>query len=259
MNAWVKGGIIFVVGAIAGAGGMYLALNRKYEEMFDEQIQDVRETYRNKILDKIEKSKEDISEKDEPETVKSTHISSEDYNSVANSENNFVDYTGFSKKRESVNTPINDMKNELDRVSRAVHDNDFDEHMADRENPEDEEDDEYLEGLIENQKIQDEMDQAKNENVKPYPIRRSEYLNQKSWHEKLSWNFYQDDIVTDDRDEIVHCPEEALGENLLEAFGLDGDDPDVAYIRDDRKAIDYEVCRISEKYYKDSIKLSTEE
>ena len=277
MNVWIKRILIFAAGATVGAGGMYLALDKKYAKLLAQETDDIRSYYRNRIvklqdiLEKKEKDEEDLSE-GEPKSGSS--ITPEEYAkiSVVDSDGDkiFVDYTAFARhediseingmKKESAK----DIRDELDKVSKAVHDDDFDKHMAEREYPE-EDDNEYEEMIaeIDNQQIRDEQQRAKNENILPYAIMRSEYLNQKSWYEKLSWNFYEDGIVTDEHDDMVHAPAKILGTDFLDAFGMDDSDPDIAYIRNDQLAQDYEVCRIAERYYKtasdDNLKLSSEE
>lgn len=277
MNVWIKRILIFAAGATVGAGGMYLALDKKYANLLAQETDDIRSYYRNRIvklqdiLEKKEKDEEDLSEGD---TTSGPSIEPEEYAKLAgvypDGDKNFVDYTAFARhediseingvKKESVK----DIRDELDKVSKAVHDDDFDKHMAEREHPE-EGDNEYEEMIaeIDNQQIMDEQQRAKNENILPYAIMRSEYLNQKSWYEKLSWNFYEDGIVTDEHDDMVHAPAKILGTDFLDAFGMDDSDPDIAYVRNDQLAQDYEVCRIAERYYKtasdDNLKLSSEE
>lgn len=277
MNVWIKRILIFAAGATVGAGGMYLALDKKYANLLAQETDDIRSYYRNRIiklqdiLDKKEKDEEDLSEGD---AKSGPSIEPEEYSKLAgvdpDGDKSFVDYTAFARhediseingvKKESVK----DIRDELDRVSKAVHDDDFDKHMAEREYPE-EDDNEYEEMIaeIDNQQIRDEQQRAKNENILPYAIMRSEYLNQKSWYEKLSWNFYEDGIVTDEHDDMVHAPAKILGTDFLDAFGMDDGDPDIAYVRNDQLAQDYEVCRIAERYYKtasdDNLKLSSEE
>lgn len=255
MNAWVKGALIFTVGALSGAGGMYLVLDKKYEKLLNDEVEDIREHYRTIIVNNFNGASETAST-EEPESSKATHISKDEYDVVVkDGAAGAIDYTSFAHHDDIPTAKgagkdhIASIKDELDKVSRTVHDDDFDEHMSDRESPEDEEDDEYLEALHESQRIADEQEQAKNEEVEPYPISRSEYFNQKAWYEKLSWNFYQDGFVTDEQDEKVEAPELFLGPNLLEAFEIDEDDPDVAYIRDDQRARDIEVSRLEEEYY----------
>ena len=277
MNVWIKRILIFAAGATVGAGGMYLALDKKYAKLLAQETDDIRSYYRNRIiklqdiLEEREKDDEDLSDGD-PKSGSS--ITPEEYAKIAvvdsDGDKSFVDYTAFSRhediskingmKKESAK----DIRDELDKVSKAVHDDDFDKHMAEREHPE-EDDNEYEEMIaeIDNQQIRDEQQRAKNENILPYAIMRSEYLNQKTWYEKLSWNFYEDGIVTDEHDDMVHAPVKILGTDFLDAFGMDDSDPDIAYIRNDQLAQDYEVCRIAERYYKtasdDNLKLSSEE
>ena len=277
MNVWIKRILIFAAGATVGAGGMYLALDKKYAKLLAQETDDIRSYYRNRIiklqdiLEEREKDDEDLSDGD-PKSGSS--ITPEEYAKIAvvdsDGDKSFVDYTAFSRhediskingmKKESAK----DIRDELDKVSKAVHDDDFDKHMAEREYPE-EDDNEYEEMIaeIDNQQIRDEQQRAKNENILPYAIMRSEYLNQKTWYEKLSWNFYEDGIVTDEHDDMVHAPAKILGTDFLDAFGMDDSDPDIAYIRNDQLAQDYEVCRIAERYYKtasdDNLKLSSEE
>ena len=278
MNAWIKGGLIFAVGALAGAGTIYLILDKVYEEKFNQELDDVRSYYRtrirqlNEVLDKKEEKDSDLSHHQSTENP-SVNISQKDYENLVtkdeDGDKSFVDYTSYARHEDisevsTIHTDVKSLRDELDEVSKAVHDDDFDEHMAERESPEeDDEENEYREMLAENERIADEQEKAKNEGIEPYPITRAEYLNQKSWYEKLSWNFYQDGFVTDDGDEKVLAPEDCLGPNLMEAFGLDGDDPDVAYIRDEQRARDIEVCRVAEDYYPkrevvSDVKLSSE-
>lgn len=277
MNVWIKRILIFAAGATVGAGGMYLALDKKYAKLLAQETDDIRSYYRNRIIklqDILEKKETDEADLSEGDPKSNPSITPEEYAKIAvvdpDGDKSFVDYTAFARhediseingmKKESAK----DIRDELDKVSKAVHDDDFDKHMAEREHPE-EDDDEYEEMIaeIDNQQIRDEQQRAKNENILPYAIMRSEYLNQKTWYEKLSWNFYEDGIVTDEHDDMVHAPAKILGWDFLDAFGMDDSDPDIAYIRNDQLAQDYEVCRIAERYYKtasdDSLKLSSEE
>lgn len=277
MNVWIKRILIFAAGATVGAGGMYLALDKKYAKLLAQETDDIRSYYRNRIIklqDILEKKEKDEADLSEGDSKSGPSITPKEYAKIAvvdsDGDKSFVDYTAFARhediseingvKKESVK----DIRDELDKVSKAVHDDDFDKHMAEREYPE-EDDNEYEEMIaeIDNQQIRDEQQRAKNENILPYAIMRSEYLNQKSWYEKLSWNFYEDGIVTDEHDDVVHAPVKILGTDFLDAFGMDDSDPDIAYIRNDQLAQDYEVCRIAERYYKttsdDNLKLSSEE
>lgn len=267
MNAQVikaaKIAAIFVAGAATGAGITYLALNKKYERILNEETKDIRDRYRKRLMVDWEKVKETATT-EEPKNP--SHISSNDYEKKSSDEN-FTDYTSYAKSADiptvkgTTHEPTQNLRDELNRVSEAVHDPDFDEHMAEREFPDDDEDD----GLELNARIQDELDRAKNEDIKPYAIGRAEYLNQKGWYDKLSWTLYEDGIITDERDEVIHHPEKQIGQEFDVAFGFDGEDPDIAYIRNDQRATDYEIMKTPERYYGEShggeptLHMSTEE
>lgn len=279
MNAQtaVKIACLVGVGALAGAGITYLALNKKYERLLDEEVSDIREHYRKKIEQLNEVAEEQV-EKDISKDPRS--LSQEEYDKRTEENPTFMDYTSYAQHNVDIPTvsgstteSMQDLKKELNRVSKAVHDNDFDKHMAEREAPEEDPDEEKEDDYKSdfsyeaefNAQAQDEMERARNEGIEPYVIGRSEYLNQKLWYEKNSWTIYEDGIITDERDEVVHWPDKYLGPDLMTGFGFDGDDPDICYIRNDQLARDYEVMKTPEKYYGEahggqpSLHMSTEE
>ena len=64
-------------------------------------------------------------------------------------------------------------------------------------------------------------------------------------------NYYEgDNTLTDDRDEeIVHNEwVNICGEECDNWFGRDEDDPDIVYVRNDQRGIDYEICRVLGRY-----------
>lgn len=258
MNAWIKAAAIFAVGALAGGGIAYLVLDRKYAKMLDEQTEDLRGYYRKRIVDlqdvlrKKEEKAEDLSSKDPK-----LQVTLGDYAKMLDEQHGFVDYTSFARhddvsKIDHVESNVSSMRDELEKVSRAVHDDDFDEHMAERESPDDDEmtpeEEEDLVMMEENERREAARSQAIAENVQPYPLTRAEFLNQRTWNEKISWTMYKDGVVTDETGEVVDDVRRYLGDQLMEAFGIDGDDPDVAYIGNDQLETDFEICRVADYY-----------
>ena len=70
---------------------------------------------------------------------------------------------------------------------------------------------------------------------------------------------YKDGVVTDETGEVVEDVKRYLGDQLMEAFGIDGDDPDVAYIGNDQLETDFEICRVTDYYGPDDeLTLSSE-
>ena len=256
MNTWIKAAAIFAVGALAGGGVAYLVLDRKYAKMLDEQTEDLRGYYRKRIVDlqdvlRKEEKAEDLSSKDPK-----LQVTEGDYAKLEE-QHGFLDYTSFARhddisKIDHVEANVSSMRDELEKVSRAVHDDDFDEHMAERESPDDDEmtpeEEDDLVMMEENERREAARAQAIAENVQPYPLTRAEFLNQRTWNEKISWTMYRDGVVTDETGEVVDNVRRYLGDQLMEAFGIDGDDPDVAYIGNDQLETDFEICRVADYY-----------
>ena len=257
MNAWIKAAAIFAVGALAGGGVAYLVLDRKYAKLLDEQTEDLRGYYRKRIVDLqdvLRKKEEEVD--DRPSKDPKLQVTEGDYAKLE-AQHGFVDYTSFARhddisKIDHVETNVSSMRDELEKVSRAVHDDDFDEHMAERESPDDDEmtpeEEDDLIMMEENERREAARAQAIAENVQPYPLTRAEFLNQRTWNEKISWTMYKDGVVTDETGEVVDDVKRYLGDQLMEAFGIDGDDPDVAYIGNDQLETDFEICRVADYY-----------
>lgn len=257
MKTWIKAAAIFAVGALSGGGVAYLVLDRKYAKLLDEQTEDLRGYYRKRIVDlqdvlrKKEEKAEDLSSRDPK-----LQVTEGDYAKLEE-QHGFVDYTSFARPEVSsridhIESNVSSMRDELEKVSRAVHDDDFDEHMAERESPDDDEmtpeEEDDLIMMEENERREAARAQAIAENVQPYPLTRAEFLNQRTWNEKISWTLYKDGVVTDETGEVIGDVKRYLGDQLMEAFGIDGDDPDVAYIGNDQLETDFEICRVMDCY-----------
>lgn len=227
--------LAFLGGLAAGGSAVYLYLNDKYKQIAQKEIDEYRRQARSKM-----KAAEDLE--------KAFEVGKEAYE-AKKQEIGFTDYTAYSKASE---------KDILDDVSKKSDDKDFDVHMADREYPEDgfdesemndEEQDAYLDSLAENQRIEQEMETARESGKYPYIIERGEYCNGKQWYEKLDYVYYEgDDILADDKDEVIEGPEYLVGSRFRELFGRDADDPDVLYIRNEQRGADFEICRVTRCY-----------
>ena len=229
MQTSVRTVLAFLGGLAAGGSAVYLYLNEKYKQIAQEEINAYRIQARSKM-----KAAEDLE--------KAFEIGKEAYDEKKR-EIGFTDYTSYAKKSE---------KDILNEVSVEVNDKDFDEHMADRECPEEcfeEEDDEYAESLAVNEAIAREMEEARESGKYPYIIERWEYLNGKQWYEKIDYIYYEgDDVLADDKDERIDNPEDIVGARFRELFGRDADDPDVLYIRNEQRGTDFEISRVTRRY-----------
>ena len=86
MNVWIKRILIFAAGATVGAGGMYLALDKKYEKLLAQETDDIRSYYRNRIIelrDILEKKETDEADLSEGDSKSGSSITPEEYAKIA--------------------------------------------------------------------------------------------------------------------------------------------------------------------------------
>jgi hypothetical protein len=80
-------------------------------------------------------------------------------------------------------------------------------------------------------------------------ITMEEFAEEMGHYDKISLTFYEDDeVLTDESEEIIDDPIAILGEDALVSFGVGSGDPEVVYVRNDWLQIDYEVIRLSKSY-----------
>lgn len=236
---YVVGAVCLIVGATIGSISTYILTKKKLEQKAEEEIEQIREWYskrftKNKGAVEDVQTKELIDDKSYWETL---------------TKPGFTDYTQYSsiELRTSADEIVK-MKDELDRLNKEVYqDDELDEHMAEREHPEDDEENAYLESLAENETIAAEKAEAIEEGRAAYFIELREFSNEKLWYEKLTWTYYKpDDILADERDLLVDPADRALyvPDNLASYFEA----KDVVYFRNDVRQTDVEVCAMNDHY-----------
>lgn len=135
----------------------------------------------------------------------------------------------------------------------------FEAYLSSMESPEDDaaededdSDDEYDE---------DELDIPEIDNRKhdgPYEITASEFCNNRTYYDKISVNYFAgDEVVADDRDEVMENAFRILGD-LQSAFSGPRA-PSVIYIRNEALEVDYEVSFVDGSYRKEVLHLDKEE
>lgn len=86
----------------------------------------------------------------------------------------------------------------------------------------------------------------------PYIISEDDYNNRYPDFQKISYQYYEkDDVVTDERDEVVIDWEDIIGEQALVNFGKLCDDEDLVYVRNLSMECDFEILRIHSSYQED--------
>lgn len=245
----------FVGGMAVGGIATYFGMKAKFEKHANDVIREYRE-YSN---GRIQKAQNELNK-----IIASDKFDEEEYKKKVASEPEFEDYTSYAHDNTSednngpsrgISEPLKGIsvdsakaiKADMDALSRDVHDCDFDEHMAEREAPE-EDISEYEEALAFNKQM---CEEALAEGYSDFPrmISASEMLNQKQWYSKVTLTYYAgDDVLADDQDEPLEDPMDIIGEHFKEFFGMNEDEPDIIYVRNDDRESDYEVAKVETSY-----------
>lgn len=126
----------------------------------------------------------------------------------------------------------------------------FEAYISSMESPEeDDPDDEYDE---------DDYDiRGRSNKGQPFQITAGEFCNSRTYYDKVSLNYFAgDEVVADDRDEVVEDASRILGD-IQEAFD-DPRSPSVVYIRNEELEVDYEISLVDGRYSKEVLHLDEE-
>lgn len=255
--------VSFVIGGGVGSGVTYFFLRRAFNRELTNETEKVRRFY-------ISQIKTFVKNHDETETD-----SNKAYSQAADKTEKFRDYSAFYSKDEATKPQVDGVKKEsaekikqeLERVSEETKDSDFDNHMAEREHPE--ESDPRLEGADDDSDDissddDDEEDESQDQYIEeapketPYVIDETQYLKERDWYDKIAYTYYLGDhIVADNEDESLIYVEDQLGmtnDRIFEWFVKNGvftgGDAPILYIRDEQNQVDYEIAPDREAYYK---------
>lgn len=82
----------------------------------------------------------------------------------------------------------------------------------------------------------------------PYPVNSDEFFMDHKDYPKITIHYYvKDDILCDDREEIIMNRQELIG-NSLKHFGFDKTEPDTVFVINHQIGAAYEVCRDPDAY-----------
>jgi hypothetical protein len=94
----------------------------------------------------------------------------------------------------------------------------------------------------------EEKTEEQDENL-PHVISLEEWTNGGGPNEKITLTYYEvDDTVADPNDDIFQNVEKLLGDDSLLSFGIDSDDPDIVYVRNNKISTDFEIIRVRKSY-----------
>lgn len=105
----------------------------------------------------------------------------------------------------------------------------------------------YAPAHVDYSKVLEKDTEVSDEMEKPYVI-TSEAFGELYDYETITLNHYADGVLTDDQDEIIDNPEDIVGDDYIECFGTNEDEPDTVYVRNDKLRCDYEILLNCETY-----------
>lgn len=87
-----------------------------------------------------------------------------------------------------------------------------------------------------------EVELAKRTPGQPYVITDAEYFQNESGYEQVTLTYYAgDNVLADDRDQMVENVSRVVGDENLNRFGHGSNDSRVVYVRNDKMNVDYEI------------------
>lgn len=205
----------FLGGAATGALICFAILKEKYEELANEEIENIKDYYQ-KEMEKIDDAYE------------------EELDNLINTMNRDM-YE--HDKREGTKTYVDYVKKYS--PDEIVKDKYYDMPYPDVIDEDYHEDDELPEDSPEND-LQYE---------KPFVISREEFDEGYPHFDKITITYYaEDDVLADEQDEIISDIEAVVGYDSLSRFGDMSDDDCVVYVRNGRLGADYEIILTQESY-----------
>lgn len=219
----------FVVGGmLVGAGVTTLVLRKKYATQAEEEITSVRDSYIKRLSDLealLNKQEEKVSAPpvgkvreavDIPmeRVVPSNETLRKAYNKInPNPETveglkDTVENLGYSRKEEPVSEPIKVVETGQPMVYRDSNDPDA-----------------------------------------PYIIPVQAYMDCEEMYDQLTLTYYSvDKVLANEAEEVVEDVEGTVGRHNLHNFGVESGNDDTVYVRNDKRAADYEILRVEDAY-----------
>lgn len=94
------------------------------------------------------------------------------------------------------------------------------------------------------------FDNIPRDSSKPYVIAEDDFMGNDTGFDQSTLTWYsEDDVLTDERDEIIASPHDVIGKDFRAQFGVDSRDSNTVYYRNEKLGLEFHVVR-SEGSYK---------
>ena len=222
---WVK----LLIAVVSGFGGGFAAgffahkkMNDvKFEEVTEEEMAQIEEKV-NAAKEKAEKEKKDILPDDLPENEDKLRMALQGKTSYAKADEE------KKKQYEKIWSTMKDYSDEENANELPI---------QEEEEEEDEEQDD----------IPEEPDFDP-----PHEIGLADFWNDRNYHDKVTIDWYEpDNVWTDEKGEIIDNIESYVGMEVKGLFASNSpdDDPDIRFVRYDKRGSDYEIIRHHRSYH----------
>lgn len=224
--------VAFVIGgALVGAGVTTLVLKKKYEAQAEEEITSVRDSYLKRIADLEALLNAQEEKKSAPPvgvTRKAADIPTERV--VPSNETLFKAYNKITPSAEAVEG----LKGTVEGLGYSRKEEPVKEDVTVVEEP--------------NAQVR-HVDQD-NPDV-PYVIPVQSYMDGEEMFDQLTLTYYSlDKVLANEAEEVVEDVEGTVGRHNLHNFGVESGNDDTVYVRNEKRAADYEILRVEDAYSK---------
>lgn len=210
IQGYIRDAIWFAIGAGVGVSVTKIILEKKIQAHADEQIEDVKRRYSMRQEFRIQQA--EISAQEQVDEVMEVVSDMQGTN----------DFVVNVEQKPDLATYVNQTLIEKHNYS----------------NPQVE---------VDREDLDQKLEEARR-NAKPFLITLDQFTDECDYYDKVSLTFYAlDEMFVDEYDEPVTDPFALIPDEILESWGYGSDDPDMAYVRNDAIATDYEVTRIHKR------------
>lgn len=224
MNNKIVNAIFFASGVAIGSLTTYWLIKDKYSKIANEEINSVKETYKERMKDLDTKNKE----------ISSTLTQIKE-------SKNILDYANILKEKGYSAEPDGGLSNMVDKdKAKAVA---IDWSALEDLEDEDEDEEEY----IDDDDVYDGYPDYSDRDTRMYPyIIKPEEFGEYRDYDEIEFTCYDDLIVTNEDGEIVENLNELVGVGVLGHFGEY--EMDAVHVRNDVLKADFEILKDSRKY-----------
>ena len=240
----------FIGGAVAGGLICFAVLKDKYDILLEEEIEEMKKHFQKEIEaiddDHFREMQDLVGELDDEERVDAKYI---DYVDKYSSPEDLVDL-----KKNYID---NDIKT-VDDLYKGVDESSYHEDDEESTYGEDYDSEDDIDELDLSDDEQQEfakwdehyaVDQDLIKRNDPYVISQEEFDNENGHFDKITLYYYDiDDVLADERGEIIPKVDDVIGRSSLTEFGRQCDDDRIVHVRNERYGADYEVILTGVSY-----------